>query len=195
MADWVLGVTADRTDAEYRLIYLIDFDLPVFSDAALPATLDKTCDDERVQRFSDELDACDGNVFITAEYNHGIPGAFKNAIDHVGPELFGKPLAFVSYGAAGGVRAVEQWRQVAASTCSTPQSGVDVDLHRVRRRDGRPVGAPHGRAGAAVRRPGADRGEAVRLTRRGEANQLLPVGGETRRLTRRPYPAATPSPP
>lgn len=116
MADWVLGVTADRADAEYRLIHLIAFDLPVFSDAALPAKMGKKYADERVQRFSDELDACDGNVFITAEYNPGIPGAFKNAIDHVGPELFGKQLAFVSYGAAGGVRAVEQWRQVAAST-------------------------------------------------------------------------------
>jgi len=113
---WPTGCSASRPTArEYRLIDLIAFDLPVFSDAALPAKMGKKYADERVQRFSDELDACDGYVFITAEYNHGIPGAFKNAIDHVGPELFGKPLAFVSYGAASGVRAVEQWRQVAAN--------------------------------------------------------------------------------
>lgn len=115
VADWVLSVAGTRTDAEFQLIDVLDFDLPVFSDEQLPATRAKQYSDQRVQRFSDALDACAGYVFITAEYNHGIPGGFKNAIDHVGPELANKPVAFVSYGAIGGHRAVEQWRQVAAN--------------------------------------------------------------------------------
>lgn len=54
-------------------------------------------------------------VFMTPEYNHGVPGAFKNAVDLLGPEWVGKAIGFVSYGSAEGVRAVEQWRQIVAN--------------------------------------------------------------------------------
>ena len=46
------------------------------------------------------------------EYNHGVPGALKNAADVLGSEWVGKPIGAAGYGAAGGVRAVEQWRQI-----------------------------------------------------------------------------------
>ena len=41
--------------------------------------------------------------------------AFKNAVDSLGPEWVQKTVAFVSYGADNGVRAVEQWRQIIAN--------------------------------------------------------------------------------
>lgn len=44
-----------------------------------------------------------------------MPGAFKNAVDSLGSEWFGKTVGFVAYGADGGVRAVEQWRQIVAN--------------------------------------------------------------------------------
>jgi NAD(P)H-dependent FMN reductase len=44
-----------------------------------------------------------------------VPGGLKNAYDSLGPEWVGKPVAFVSYGGAGGVRAVEHWRAVVAN--------------------------------------------------------------------------------
>jgi NAD(P)H-dependent FMN reductase len=53
-------------------------------------------------------------VFVTAEYNHGIPGALKNAIDYLYREWNHKAAGFVSYGAASGSRAVEQLRLVMA---------------------------------------------------------------------------------
>src|SRR2546423_10458037 len=56
----------------------------------------------------------DGFVFVTAEYNHGIPGALKNAIDFLFREWNDKATGFVSYGGAGGARAVEQLRLVLA---------------------------------------------------------------------------------
>lgn len=52
----------------------------------------------------------DGFVWVTPEYNFGVPGAFKNALDLLYPEWNHKAVGFVSYGADGGVRAVEQWR-------------------------------------------------------------------------------------
>ena len=53
-------------------------------------------------------------MFVTAEYNHGIPGALKNAIDYLYREWNHKAAGFVSYGAASGSRAVEQLRLVMA---------------------------------------------------------------------------------
>jgi NAD(P)H-dependent FMN reductase len=56
---------------------------------------------------------CDGFVVVTPEYNHGYPAPLKSLIDSVGAEWQAKPVAFVSYGGvSGGLRAVEQLRQV-----------------------------------------------------------------------------------
>jgi NAD(P)H-dependent FMN reductase len=56
----------------------------------------------------------DGFVFVTPEYNHGISGALKNAIDLVYAEWHNKAARFVSYGSASGTRVVEQLRLVMA---------------------------------------------------------------------------------
>jgi hypothetical protein len=50
---------------------------------------------------------------VSPEYNHGYPAVLKNAFDHIHPEWARKPIGFVSYGNAGGARAVEQLRLVA----------------------------------------------------------------------------------
>jgi NAD(P)H-dependent FMN reductase len=60
--------------------------------------------------WSAKIDSFDGYIFVTAEYNHGIPGALKNAIDYLYKEWNNKAAGFVGYGSAGGVRAVEQLR-------------------------------------------------------------------------------------
>ncbi|MFI6922217.1 NADPH-dependent FMN reductase [Nonomuraea spiralis] len=54
----------------------------------------------------------DGFVFLTPEYNHSFPAPLKNAIDWHFTEWAYKPVAFVGYGASGGIRAVEQLRTV-----------------------------------------------------------------------------------
>ena len=61
------------------------------------------------------LAACDAFVVVTPEYNHGYPAPLKQLIDSFGEEWHAKPVAFVSYGGiSGGLRAVEQLRQVFA---------------------------------------------------------------------------------
>jgi NAD(P)H-dependent FMN reductase len=60
------------------------------------------------------IDCFDAFVFVTPEYNHGIPGALKNAIDFLYREWNNKAPGFVSYGSAGGVRSVEHLRLVMA---------------------------------------------------------------------------------
>jgi chromate reductase len=70
------------------------------------------------QRFRDEIRAADGLLFVTPEYNRGVPGVLKNAID-VGSRPYGesvwtqKPAAIVSAssGPIGGFGANHHLRQ------------------------------------------------------------------------------------
>jgi len=61
-----------------------------------------------------KIGAFDAYVFVTPEYNHSTSGALKNAIDYLYREWNNKAAGFVSYGGAGGVRAVEHLRLVMA---------------------------------------------------------------------------------
>jgi chromate reductase, NAD(P)H dehydrogenase (quinone) len=71
-------------------------------------------------RFREEIAAADGVLFVTPEYNRGVPGVLKNAID-VGSRPYGKsvwnqkPAAIVSAspGSIGGFGANHQLRQAA----------------------------------------------------------------------------------
>jgi chromate reductase len=73
---------------------------------------------EQFVRFRDAIRAADGILFCTPEYNRGIPGVLKNAID-VGSRPYGqnvwdqKPAAIISasIGAIGGFGATHQLRQ------------------------------------------------------------------------------------
>src|SRR5579871_67979 len=61
------------------------------------------------------LESADAFIVVTPEYNHGYPAPLKELIDSFGSEWHAKPVAFVSYGGiSGGLRAVEQLRQVFA---------------------------------------------------------------------------------
>jgi NAD(P)H-dependent FMN reductase len=61
------------------------------------------------------LAAADAFVVVTPEYNHSFPAPLKQVIDAFSVEWRAKPAAFVSYGGiSGGLRAVEQLRQVFA---------------------------------------------------------------------------------
>jgi NAD(P)H-dependent FMN reductase len=57
--------------------------------------------------------AADAFVFVTPEYNYGMPAALKNAIDYLHVEWAYKPVGFVSYGGiSAGTRSVQMAKQV-----------------------------------------------------------------------------------
>lgn len=115
VGEWVLAQAAGRAGAAYEIVDLKEFDVPLLTAQTLPGMAHKQYDSPAVTRWSQAVDACDAYVFVTPEYNHGVPGAFKNAFDSLGNEWAGKPVGFVSYGAEHGVRSVEQWRQIVAN--------------------------------------------------------------------------------
>ncbi|MCT1411701.1 NAD(P)H-dependent oxidoreductase [Corynebacterium sanguinis] len=115
VAHWVDEAAQAREGFDYALIDLIDFRLPLFDAETVPMAANKSYDSAEVTRWSEAIDACEAFIFVTPEYNHSVPAALKNAVDSLGSEWSGKPVAFVGYGAVGGVRAVEHWRQITAN--------------------------------------------------------------------------------
>lgn len=112
VARWVYDIAKKRANAEFELVDLQDFHLPIL-DEPIPASAGKYSQ-PHTRVWADKIRSFDAYVFVTAEYNHGIPGGLKNAIDFVYAEWNNKAAGFVSYGSAGGVRAVEQLRLVLA---------------------------------------------------------------------------------
>jgi NAD(P)H-dependent FMN reductase len=112
VAKWVLDHTAKRGDATYEIVDIADFDLPVF-DEPLPPSMGKYAQ-PHTKRWAEKIASFDGFIFITAEYNHSITGALKNAIDFIYAEWNNKAAGFVSYGSTGGARAVEHLRGIMA---------------------------------------------------------------------------------
>jgi NAD(P)H-dependent FMN reductase len=111
-ARWVQEHLEARDDVEVDLVDLRDHPLPLF-DAAPPAYTLRDYPNEDVARLGRRIDAADGFVLLTPEYNHGYSGVLKNAMDHTFVEWKRKPAAFVGWGNVGGARAIEQLRLVA----------------------------------------------------------------------------------
>ncbi|QZY28696.1 NADPH-dependent FMN reductase [Nocardioides coralli] len=115
VAEWVAKQAADRDGTTYDLLDVADFDLDLLGEPVVPGAANRQYENPRTQRWSETVDDYDGFVFVTPEYNHGVPAALKNAFDVLGPEWRQKAIGFVAYGADGGVRAVEHWRTITAN--------------------------------------------------------------------------------
>lgn len=112
VARWVHNIATTRDDAQYDLVDIGDYDLPLL-DEPLPPSIGQYSQ-PHTHRWAATIASYDGFVFVTPEYNHGVSGALKNAIDFLYAEWNNKSAGFVSYGNAGGVRAVEHLRGVMA---------------------------------------------------------------------------------
>jgi NAD(P)H-dependent FMN reductase len=93
VAAWFTDLAAARPDVSLDVVDLADLATPV----------------------GPRLAAADAFVVVTPEYNHSFPAPLKQVIDSFSVEWRAKPAAFVCYGGiSGGLRAVEQLRQVFA---------------------------------------------------------------------------------
>ena len=110
VAKWTYEIASKRTDAEYELVDIAQFDLPLLDEPVPPSFGQYS--KEHTKRWAAKIASFDGFVFVTPEYNHGTSGALKNAIDFLFAEWNNKAAGFVSYGSAGGARAVESLRLV-----------------------------------------------------------------------------------
>ncbi|HZM36281.1 MAG TPA: NAD(P)H-dependent oxidoreductase [Burkholderiales bacterium] len=110
VARWVFQLAATRRDANFELVDIADYHLPLL-DEPLPPALGRYSH-EHTKRWAAKIASFDGYVFVVPEYNHGTSAALKNALDYLYAEWNDKAAGFVSYGAIGGARAVEHLRTV-----------------------------------------------------------------------------------
>ena len=109
---------AARPGVATDLVDLLDCDLPVMEERL------RLRDDPppRLEGLSARIDRADGLVIVTPEYNNGIPGALKNALDYLRPEFQRLPVGVVtvSAGGFGGVSCLAQMRLVLLAMGSVP---------------------------------------------------------------------------
>lgn len=128
VAEWVLATAKERDDADFELVDLADHPLPHLDEPAAASTGVYT--NAHTKEWSRVIAGFDGFVFVTPEYNHSTTGVLKNAIDYLFAEWNNKAAGFVSFGVAGGVRAVEHLRLIAAEVkMATVRAQVGLSFH------------------------------------------------------------------
>ena len=111
VANWVLQNAKKRSDAQFEVVDIADFKLPML-DEPVPPSMGQYSQ-PHTKAWAQKVASFDAYVFVTPEYNHAPSAALKNAIDFVYGEWNNKAAGFVSYGAStSGGRAVEQLRLV-----------------------------------------------------------------------------------
>jgi NAD(P)H-dependent FMN reductase len=127
VAQWAYDVARRRTDADFAILDLATFALPLL-DEPMPAS-SGSYDHPHTRAWSAAVAPFDGYVFVTPEYNHGTSAALKNAIDFLYKEWTDKAAGFIGYGYSLGARAIENLRLVMASlqvATVRPQVGLSL---------------------------------------------------------------------
>ncbi|PVH80980.1 flavo protein [Cadophora sp. DSE1049] len=98
---------ASTPNLTLSIVDIASFNLPLFNEAILPAMVPAQGEfaHEHSKAWSTEIAKYDAYVFVTAEWNFGLPGVTKNAIDYLYHAWIGKPVMIVSYGIMGGMSA------------------------------------------------------------------------------------------
>jgi NAD(P)H-dependent FMN reductase len=110
VAKWVHDILKSRNDAEFEIVDIEDYKLPLLDEPVPPSRHQYS--KPHTKAWSEKIGSLDAFIFVTPEYNHATSGALKNAIDFLFQEWNNKAAGFVSYGGSGGVRAVENLRLV-----------------------------------------------------------------------------------
>jgi NAD(P)H-dependent FMN reductase len=120
---WLLELAKKReAEATFEVVDLRDYPMPFFDEPGSPMRMPPK--NENALAFTRKIGELDGFVFVTGEYNHSIPAALKNALDHVYAEFNRKPASFVGYGGTGGARAIEQLRLILVELQVAPLRGA-----------------------------------------------------------------------
>ncbi len=123
---------AQLTERGHRIHFIDPVEAPLplldkmykeFQPGTAPATMELT---------AKKLAEADGFIVVTGEYNHSVPPALKNLLDHFQKEYFFKPSGIVSYSAGrfGGVRAAVHLRVILAEL-GTPSIPIILPVPKV----------------------------------------------------------------
>jgi NAD(P)H-dependent FMN reductase len=128
VARWVYSNAEERKDAEFELVDIAEYRLPLLDEPESPFLGKYT--KPHTRKWAEKVATFDAYVFVTPEYNHSTSGALKNAIDYLFREWNNKAAGFVSYGATGGALAVEHLRVILAEVMvATVRAHVKLSLY------------------------------------------------------------------
>jgi NAD(P)H-dependent FMN reductase len=114
VAQWVHGLAGKRSGAEYELVDIAEYNLPLL-DEPVPPAAGSPPTQEHTRRWAAKIASFDGYVFVSPEYNHGPSGALKNALDFLFKEWCNKSAGFVGYGGTGAVRSIDMLRAICSN--------------------------------------------------------------------------------
>ncbi|MEU0671291.1 bifunctional NAD(P)H-dependent oxidoreductase/GNAT family N-acetyltransferase [Streptomyces sp. NPDC006172] len=119
---WLIETITPRAgelDVELVPMALGDLDLPFLDEEEHPSS--GLYAREHTRRWSALVNAADGFIVVTPEYNYGMPATLKNALDYLGREWAWKPIGFISYGnTSAGTRSVQHTKQVVTTLRLVP---------------------------------------------------------------------------
>lgn len=110
IAEWVAEIGRAAVSAQFEVVDLKDWPLPMDDEPGIPALGDYVF--EHTRAWSRKVSEAHGFVFVTPQYNWGYPAPLKNALDHLYSEWSGKPALIVTYGGHRGDKCARQLRQV-----------------------------------------------------------------------------------
>ncbi|MFC3500099.1 GNAT family N-acetyltransferase [Micromonospora krabiensis] len=122
VGQWLIEAITPRAaelGVELVPVALSDLNLPFLDEEEHPSS--GAYRHEHTRRWSALVDAADGFIAVTPEYNYGMPATLKNALDYLSREWAWKPIGFVSYGhTSAGTRSVQHAKQVVTTLRLVP---------------------------------------------------------------------------
>ena len=104
----------EKQGATVTVANLKEMNLPFFDGPMSPLAPDFAPTDEAVKQWTQQVVDADGILLVTPEYNHTMTPVQLNAVDWIGKEWAGKPVALVGYGWSGANQAHATAREVLA---------------------------------------------------------------------------------
>src|SRR5689334_4480755 len=96
VARWFHRRAEEHGGFDVELVDLAEVNLPLLDEPHHPRL--RRYVHQHTQAWSARVEAADAFVFVTPEYNYGMPASLKNALDYLNQEWHYKPVGFVSYG-------------------------------------------------------------------------------------------------
>lgn len=136
VAEWVKSIADKRTDVEFELVDIKDYNLPKFNEP-IPAIMSQDYQAPEAKVWSEKISELDGFVFVTPEYNKAITSGLKDAIEYLYVEWNNKAAGIVSYGSTLGVSAANNLRLIltvpkVATVGTSPALSLFTDFEDMR---------------------------------------------------------------
>lgn len=103
VADWYIKeAKRANSNMDFELLDIADLNLPILDEPVPPLYAQDGNYNDDQNSLAKQIDAADGYVIVTGEYNYGVPAPLKNMLDHIAPSHWQrKAVAYVGYGVKG----------------------------------------------------------------------------------------------